>query len=83
MLKRNTVYKLCELNQNLLLIVYFVLTIEYELYNFFKFGSLISGTVLTWIEILVLLIIIVTSLRKITNQCIIYILLLAGILWTY
>ena len=76
MLKRNTVYKLCELNQNLLLIVYFVLTIEYELYNFFKFGSLISGTVLTWIEILVLLIIIVTSLRKITNQCIIYIYLI-------
>ena len=77
------IVKLADLDMTILLIVYFVLAIEYDLYTFFSFGSIISGTMLTMIEIVLLLFVIVTTQKKVANQYILYVFLFCGIAATY
>lgn len=77
------IVKLADLDMTILLLVYFVLAIEYDLYTFFGFGSIISGTMLTIVEIMLLLFVIVTTQKKVVNQYILYAFLFCGIAATY
>lgn len=80
---RKHVVKLSELNMNLLLMVYFILAIEYDLYTHFKLGNIISGATMTFIEIIILLFIIFTTRRQVKGQYVVYGVLAVGILITY
>lgn len=77
------IIRLSELNMYILLFIYFILAIEYDLYNFFNFGSLMSGTVLTLIQLVLLLYIIMTSRRFNYNHLLMYMCLIIGIVGTY
>lgn len=77
------IIKLSELNMYIILVIYFILAVEYDLYNFFSFGSLVSGTVLTLIQIVLLLFVILTSRRFNYSHLIMYVCLMIGIVGTY
>lgn len=77
------VIKLSDLNMCIFIFVYFILAVEYDLYNFFNFGALISGATLTFLEILFLLFVIITTRRFNKNHLLMYVFLFIGIFGTY
>lgn len=80
---RKHIVSASSINENIFLLVYFILTIEYDIYTFGHFGKIMSGTILTWIEISLLLLVILNSVRYFSYHHIMYCFLLLGIIWTY
>ena len=81
-IKRTTI-SLSDLDVNIVLVIYAVLALEYDLYTFFNLGDFISGTALTAIEIVLLIFVILTTKQKIKSHYILYCFLLIGIVGTY
>lgn len=81
--RRMGVISITELNTNIILGIYFILALEYDLYNFFNLGALISGFTLTLLEILLMIFVIFTTKRKVKKHYVMYVFLLSGIIGTY
>ncbi|WP_288175142.1 O-antigen ligase family protein [Sporofaciens musculi] len=72
-----------ELNTYILLSIYFVLSLEHELYEFFDFGEIVPSNVLTMIECVLLSFVILTTKERVKKHYIMYLILFFGILTTY
>lgn len=81
--KRRQIIRMSDLSWNIVLVVYMILALEYDLYNFFGMGFVISGTVLTMIEILLLLAAVLMTKHRVKAHYIMYLFLLLGIAGTY
>lgn len=77
------IIRISDLNETLILLVYFILALEYDLYNHFGLGNIISSTLLTFVEIAILIFVILTTRRKVMSHYIMYGFLFLGIIWTY
>ena len=66
------IIRISDLNETLILLVYFILALEYDLYNHFGLGNIISSTLLTFVEIAILIFVILTTRRKMMSHYIMY-----------
>ena len=82
-IKDTTKVSLADLNMNIVLLIYVVLALEYDLYNFFHFGFIIPGSALTAIEIILLIFVILTTKQRVKSHYIMYCFLILGIIGTY
>lgn len=73
------VIKMDKLSQNIVLGIYFILAIEYDLYNHFGFGNIMSSALLTLFEIVLLAPAILTARHKKYSHYVMYLFLLLGI----
>lgn len=81
--QKKGIIRLSDLNMYIFLFVYFILSVEYDLYNFFNFGAFMSGTTLTSLEILFLLFVIIATRRFNRTHLLMYVFLFIGIFGTY
>ena len=70
-------------NENIVMFIYAILALEYDLYNFFGLGSIISGSLLTLIEIILLVMVIITTRYRVKSHYVVYGCLIMAIIGTY
>ena len=81
--KKRRVIKVSDLNMDLILAVYMVLALEYDLYHFFHLKLVLPSMALTAMEIAFLIFVIITSNDRVKAHCTMYLFLLLGIAGTY
>ena len=81
--RRFSIEAILNFDQKIILFIYAILVLEYDLYEFFHFGAIIPGYALTFLEILLLLFVIISSRCGVKKHYIMYSLLFLGIIWTF